>query len=248
MSTIIMNCCWPLQGMTVTQKAVLISLADNANDDGVCWPSVEKIAQRTCLSVRAVRNAIKWLEENQLLQKTERYGRSNIYTITPAYYAPLQEVQPCTLRPQPRHLVHPTPAPDAVGSADAAPRTIKNHQRTVREPSTTQKIDLPDWLPEESWQLWDRFRKRVSGKAWTTDAKQLSIETLSNLLQNGSDPTTCIKQSIERGWTGLFPIRNFNNNKTNTKQNPSLNRQETLEAHNQQVAMEWIKKMQEAEQ
>lgn len=39
MSTIIMSQCWPLQGLSVTQKAVLISLADQANDDGVCWPA-----------------------------------------------------------------------------------------------------------------------------------------------------------------------------------------------------------------
>ncbi|HCL3300057.1 TPA: helix-turn-helix domain-containing protein, partial [Pseudomonas aeruginosa] len=34
MSTIIMSACWPLQGLTPAQKAVLISLADNANDEG----------------------------------------------------------------------------------------------------------------------------------------------------------------------------------------------------------------------
>ena len=33
MSTIIMAACWPLQGMSPSQKAVLISLADKANDD-----------------------------------------------------------------------------------------------------------------------------------------------------------------------------------------------------------------------
>lgn len=245
MSTIIMNYCWPLQGMTVTQKAVLISLADNANDEGVCWPSIEKIAQRTCLSVRAVRNAIKWLEENQLLQKTERYGRSNIYTITPASYAPLQEMQPCTLRHQPRQQVHPTPAPAAEGAAYAAPRTINNPQRTTREPSTSQTFTIPDWLPKESWQLWERFRKRVSGKAWTTDAKHISLESLEQLYQEGHDPTVCIKQSIERGWTGLFAPKNSQGINPHTVSSTSFNRQEALEEQNHQVALEWIKKMQE---
>lgn len=56
MSTIIMSACWPLQGMSPSQKAVLVSLADQANDDGVCWPSVESIGRRTCLSERAVRD------------------------------------------------------------------------------------------------------------------------------------------------------------------------------------------------
>ncbi|MGV8671119.1 helix-turn-helix domain-containing protein, partial [Pseudomonas aeruginosa] len=38
MSTVLMSQCWPIQGLSCAQKAVLISLADNANDQGVCWP------------------------------------------------------------------------------------------------------------------------------------------------------------------------------------------------------------------
>jgi hypothetical protein len=88
MSTIIMSECWPLQGMSPTQKAVLISLADNASDEGVCWPSINTIGVRTCLSERAVRGALRWLEEAGVLVSNQRYGRSTWYTITPAGYAP----------------------------------------------------------------------------------------------------------------------------------------------------------------
>ena len=83
MSTIIMTACWPLQGMSPAQKAVLVSLADNANDDGVCWPSVARIAERTCLSERAVRNALRWLEQVHVLTAHQRAGRSTWYTVSP---------------------------------------------------------------------------------------------------------------------------------------------------------------------
>ena len=62
MSTIIMSACWELQDMSPAQKAVLISLADQANDQGVCWPSVSTIERRTCLSERAVQDALRWLQ------------------------------------------------------------------------------------------------------------------------------------------------------------------------------------------
>ncbi|NHC62195.1 helix-turn-helix domain-containing protein [Paenalcaligenes suwonensis] len=88
MSTIIMTQCWPLQGMNASQKAVLISLADNANDDGVCWPSVAYIAVRTCLSERAVQNAIKFLQQVGILVVADRNGRSNVYTIKADNYTP----------------------------------------------------------------------------------------------------------------------------------------------------------------
>lgn len=86
MSTILMSQCWPLAGMSPAQKAVLISLADQANDDGYCWPSVGTISKRTCLSERAVQGAIKWLHSAGLLTSDERRGTSSVYRITPAAY------------------------------------------------------------------------------------------------------------------------------------------------------------------
>ena len=77
MSTIIMSQCWPIEGMSPAQKAVLISLADQANDDGYCWPSVGTIASRTCLSERAVQGAIKWQEEGLTPSKKIREANSS---------------------------------------------------------------------------------------------------------------------------------------------------------------------------
>ncbi|MCO2402394.1 helix-turn-helix domain-containing protein, partial [Pseudomonas aeruginosa] len=94
MSTIIMSACWPLQGMSPAQKAVLISLADQANDQGVCWPAVDSIAMRCCLSKRAVQQAIKWLRGAGIVSVEERQGRSTMYSVTPAAYAPPQEMHP----------------------------------------------------------------------------------------------------------------------------------------------------------
>lgn len=82
MSTLIMSKCWPIQ-IDPSPKAVLISLADNANDEGVCWPSIDTISMRTCLSERTVKRAIMILEKLGLLVTKRRDGRSNVYKITP---------------------------------------------------------------------------------------------------------------------------------------------------------------------
>ena len=86
MSTIIMSQCWPLQGLSVTQKAVLISLADQVNDDGVCWPAVGTIAARCCMSARAVRTAMDHLEAVGLLTRDRRFNSSTVYKVTPANF------------------------------------------------------------------------------------------------------------------------------------------------------------------
>ncbi len=133
-----MSACWPLQGMSPAQKAVLISLADQANDQGVCWPAVDSIAMRCCLSKRAVQQAIKWLRGAGIVSVEERQGRSTMYSVTPAAYAPPQEMHPSSIctpaanaptpadaAPPPPQEMHPTPA-------DAAPRTVIE---PTREPS-----------------------------------------------------------------------------------------------------------------
>ncbi|HCG0848923.1 TPA: helix-turn-helix domain-containing protein [Pseudomonas aeruginosa] len=162
MSTIIMSACWPLQGMSPAQKAVLISLADQANDQGVCWPAVDSIAMRCCLSKRAVQQAIKWLRGAGIVSVEERQGRSTMYSVTPAAYAPQQEMHPsrkCTraanaptpadAAPPPPQEMHPTPA-------DAAPRTVIE---PTREPSG-------NLLPTRSGPATDEAMQEACRRVW----------------------------------------------------------------------------------
>lgn len=53
--------------------------------------------------------------------------------------------------------------------------------------------------------MWARYR-RTAGK-WNEDAKRLNLAKLKRLYAEGHDPTLVIEQSIERGWTGLFPLK-----------------------------------------
>lgn len=162
-----MSACWPLQGMSPAQKAVLISLADQANDQGVCWPAVDSIAMRCCLSKRAVQQAIKWLRGAGIVSVEERQGRSTMYSVTPAAYAPPQDLHPSSLctpaanaptpadaaPPPPQHL-HPTPA-------DAAPRTVIE---PTREPSG-------NLLPADSGQPdAERDRQQACRAIWSAYA------------------------------------------------------------------------------
>lgn len=83
MSTRIMALIWPLR-MPPTAKAVLVSMADNANDAGHCWPSLDAICERTCFGRTAVIAAIKWLEEAGFLVANRSNGRHTRYMVVPA--------------------------------------------------------------------------------------------------------------------------------------------------------------------
>ncbi|WP_093534249.1 helix-turn-helix domain-containing protein [Stenotrophomonas rhizophila] len=127
MSTIIMSQCWPLQSLSVTQKAVLISLADQANDDGVCWPAIGTIAKRCCMSARAVRSAMDHLEVVGLLSRERRFNSSNVYAVTPGKFnaavsatkGKRKAAKPCGA-PGAGAAPHAGGAPGAVGGAPDA--------------------------------------------------------------------------------------------------------------------------------
>ncbi|RQZ57440.1 helix-turn-helix domain-containing protein [Burkholderia cepacia] len=185
MSTSLMGACWPLQ-MSPTQKAVLISLADQANDDGVCWPRIETIAVRTCLSERAVQVAIKWLEEHGVLRLERRYKRSTVFTISPRDFREGESDSPERHSPEPRSPEGDSPerhSPEgdslsgaagassgvqitAFSGAGRAPRITKepskeptgNHQRA----KTRGEASLSKF--ERWWQTWPRSARKV-GKA-----------------------------------------------------------------------------------
>jgi len=62
-------------------KLLLLKLADQANDDGVCWPSQRTLERSTELSVRTIQRRQGYLVERGLLVVIERPGRSNLYQL-----------------------------------------------------------------------------------------------------------------------------------------------------------------------
>lgn len=67
------------------RKLILIKLADNANDEGVCWPSYHHIADQCECSERTAMNHIKTLEDTGFIRVQRRDGPkgniSNLYTL-----------------------------------------------------------------------------------------------------------------------------------------------------------------------
>jgi len=57
---------WAQEITSPTARLVLLCLADHADEDGVCWPSQARIARKTGLSERAVRDALKVLDTDGL--------------------------------------------------------------------------------------------------------------------------------------------------------------------------------------
>lgn len=98
------------------RKLVLIKLADNANDNGECWPSYQHVADQCEVSRSTVKSHIRALEEMGLLKRGFRrkgeLNQSNVFYLT---LDNAQQIQPES------------------GGAGAAPRTYHSFE-PVNEP------------------------------------------------------------------------------------------------------------------
>ena len=74
----------PIKGST---KLVLLALADNANDDGKCWPGIETVVNKCGIARNTVIGSIRKLKKQGLIVSERRYtedGRrtSNLYKLS----------------------------------------------------------------------------------------------------------------------------------------------------------------------
>ena len=147
------------------RKLVLIKLADNASDQGECWPSVPYIAEQCEISERSVQNHIKQLVEDGLVSVEVRkaatgLNRTNVYKLNLPSGA---NAAPSGARPAPGGE---SAAP--VSGAGAAPGTSQ-FSEPVNEPVNENLFDL----------AWGLYPKRAGGnskcaalKAWDARVRE----------------------------------------------------------------------------
>lgn len=162
------------------RKLVLLKLADNANDQGECWPSYQYIADQCEMSKRSVMIHIAKLIEDGFLRKEHRLGgekknKSNLYTLMVGVGDVLGVVQE----------IHPPGAGDSLGGgAGDAPRTYHSLE-PINKPLDQSKIARAK-LEEDSFEYWwkaypKKLAKKAAFKAWQRIIKKMDDETVTEL-------------------------------------------------------------------
>ena len=77
MSIKIMSWVWESGPQSQSDRFVLLALADYANDEGECWPSIAGIRAKVCMSERGVQTVIRRLEATGWLSIEVGKGRKN---------------------------------------------------------------------------------------------------------------------------------------------------------------------------
>ncbi len=128
-----------------TAKAVLLAVADHADEAGFCRPSVERLGKLTCLDPRTVQRQLKALEALGLIRREigggwipksgdKNQGRASSYQLIgePGSTAPEAQNHPGTMPPK----IETTPAQCHRGNRDES--TLPRHSVTLTEVRETE--------------------------------------------------------------------------------------------------------------
>jgi hypothetical protein len=194
---------------------VLLALCDNANDQGECYPSIATIAEKCSMGERTAYRHITDLENNSILSRQNRSGRSTLYTIhpcqfgTPANLAPLPNSTqtpanlaptPANLAPTPANLAPPVPANLApITIIEPSSNQIPNTNAHSRSAEIKSKIFKVDDVDETVWQDFVTLRK--AKKSPLTKTAMDGIRDQAD--KAGMTIDAVLRMCCERGWVGF---------------------------------------------
>lgn len=169
-----MTAVWQLD-LAPSEKLVLLALADNANDQGYCWPSISTIAEKCSMHRATVMRSLSELEMLRCITRSSESGKTNAYTVHPSQYATSRNLQPVAQSDGGGRTVRPVP----VAPCDGTSRNLR--PRTIIEPSSEPSENrhvCDDFAMEQ--QLQAEYPKFSGRQDWIT-----AIRAACNLVSDG---------------------------------------------------------------
>lgn len=181
MSNDVSALCRPIQ-MPPTAKAVLMAMADYADDSGFCWPSIAGLCEYTCFGKSAVIEAIKHLERIGVVVADRKDRYRTTYTVHPERASSSELVHKSNMSGRRTSL-------DDGGLVRLAENEVRQPENEVREtdtnhqePSRTtskattkrraESLPCPDDVAEQTWADWLSLRTAKKAPVTETVLKQ----------------------------------------------------------------------------
>lgn len=224
MSVRLMALAWALP-LKSTDKLVLLALADWSNDDGLCWPSMRQLADKSGLTDRAVRAAIGRLcsgGDDAHLSRREVIGKGVKYKVHPGGRNPGTSFPP--ERRSPRKEIPPEGNSPRNDIPKTPERRSANTSGTTNTPSVASQpsgdsVDAavdpsPRLRPEHVVEAWNDTAARCGlpriVKLTPQRRKQLLARLRQNTIEEFTEAILAIERSSflrganDRGWRADF--------------------------------------------
>lgn len=144
MSNALRELAW-LTALPPMERFILVAMADHANADGIAWPSVARLSERTGATERTIYRAMKVLRDEGHIsqvsapraQTTARYRVHPCQNVSPDTVSALTECQ--------RDLTESHPTPDTVSAEPCHSVT----QTVIEPPLNLQEPEAPTAKPKK---------------------------------------------------------------------------------------------------
>jgi len=202
------------QDLKSTRKIVLLSLADRADEQNRCYPSIVRLVADTGVNRKTIMRAISDMENMGLIESEKALGKSNVYTLIGVENRHEKQSQKWYQsqnrhQSQNRDSTSPkigTRTSPKIGTDQSQNRDTEPNNNLTIEPNKNltkgNKVELPDWIDADLWVLFIATRKE---KKYTTNEswKKSILSQLGKARKNGHDVNDMIETSIANGWRGV---------------------------------------------
>ena len=202
---------WENTKQTGYGKLLMLAIAEFADANGRCWPSIETLAERVDVKPRSVKRLIAQAEEDGELSVDRNSGRGNTneYTI------------PYVLKGDTAGTINDSIKGDTPAQKGDTPVTqnhqepSNNHQEPPKAPAKEKRqkkeieFDIPEKLNTPEFikvftQDWPEARQEQRKKL-TQRAVNLQLKELARY--SPQIAAAMVKQSIMNQWTGIYPLK-----------------------------------------
>lgn len=204
------------------RKSVLIALADAADDTGLCWPSIKRIAWMAEVNERTVQRHVRDLEAMGLLAVDRSRVRDNGASSSNAYQLPIHERPLFSAKPEraarsrkggegdnlspPGNLSPPAGCRGEGGSSVTPIQKLEPSLEPSLFGGAVPAEGLPAGIPRDLWAEFLALRKKK--RAPLTGLAQATIfQKLAEFEAQGQSPAAVLMQSIECGYTTVYPLK-----------------------------------------
>lgn len=180
------------------------------------FPSIDNMADKLDVSrdsiLKGLRNLEKWGIIKKEKARSDKTGKwlHNSYTLVDKKFwvpKPIESIQVV-----PTDTVHQVDISDSPSRPQRLDQVVPTdskvtHRKVTHNKEAHTEALLPTWLSKELWNNWVEYRKELGKKLTPRSVKQQIVF----LEENKSDYEVIIKNSIQNGWSGLFPIKSKKN-------------------------------------